>query len=120
MGTTSIFEKVKISFGLEVFTQMFPPKFQETRPVDVLKEVWSQVILFDGIPDKDTTNNFQRYIQYLESEMPPFTPMPLIYVIYNRRIWFFTMSLAQDFSQVVVLKFSRLFTHKLHICANFK
>ena len=108
MGTASIFEKVKISFGLEVFTQMFPPKFQETRPVDVLKEVWSQVILFDGIPDKDSTNNFQRYIQCHESQMPPFTPMPLISsFIHLENVVFYDL-IGARFSQAIV-KFSTLF-----------
>ena len=76
---------------------MFSPKFQETRPVNVLKEVWSQLILFNGIPLKDTTNNFQRYIQCHESQMPLLHPCRSFSHLYIRRRWFFTISLAQDF-----------------------
>ena len=44
-------------------------------------QFWCQVILFNEIPDKDTTTAFQHYIQRHESNTPPYTQVSQLYIM---------------------------------------
>ena len=52
---------------------MFSPKFQETRSVNVLKEVWSQLILFYGIPLKIQLTIFSATFSVTKVKCPFYT-----------------------------------------------